>query len=239
MRRYLFIVIALFVTVLNCSCSQEKNLKESGKNIASMEASTQISDSLVCFFSFEIEPWINNRLNNSDFTQSQKDCLREAAQTIFERLSTYVRSSLVKRFQWKALHNYEQWTYFSFRRTLAKKIKFLDRLEYESLFNELNDRLLEGDVSFKSCEILFNDLIFRFNDSHEGEILQTVSLPRVPKKSIINSELVRNLYIYLDENFSDLKRKEKKNVELSLLVSAISKQYADVFDDNNLFAQTK
>lgn len=239
MKRFLFIIFALFFFILNCSCSREKSSNESGKNVNSVEEGTQLSDSLACYFTFDVDSWIDNRLDNSDFTESQKNCLRSTVRSVFDRLSLYVSSSLVKRSHWKALHNYERWIYWSLRRAVAKKIKFLDRLEYESLFNELNDCLLEGDVSFKSCEFLINESIFLFNDSHESEILQTVSLPRIPNNSIINSDLVRALYIYLDKNYSNLKRKEKKKVELSLLVSAVSKQYADVFDNYNLFDKTK
>ena len=239
MRNDIIVIVAIFFSILTCSCSREKNLNESGNNIDSMEVGSQLSDSLVCCFTFEVNQWIDSRLDNGNFSQSQKDCLKDAAQTVFERITSYVTTSLVRRSHWKALHNYEQWIYWSLRRAVAKRIKFLDRLEYESLFNELNDCLLEGDVSFKTCEFLINDFIFRFNDSHENEILQTISLPRIPKNSIINSELVRSLYIYLDEYYSDLNSKEKKKVELSLLICAICKQYADVFDDNSLFDQTK
>ena len=72
-----------------------------------------------------------------------------------------------------------------------------------------------------------------------SEILHTISLPRIPNKSIIHPDLVKGLFLYIEKNYSNLTRKEKKKVEISLLVSAISKQYADVFDNNNLFDQTK
>lgn len=220
MKRFLFTIIALFFLILNNSCSREKGSNESGKNIESVEEGTQLPDSLAYYFTFDVDTWIDNRLNDSDFTASQKNCLRNSLVSCFDCLSSYVNSSLIKSSPWK-------------------QIKLSRRFERESLYIELNNRLLEGDVSFKSCEFLINESIFRFNDSHMSEILHTISLPRIPNKSIIHPDLVKGLFLYIEKNYSNLTRKEKKKVEISLLVSAISKQYADVFDNNNLFDQTK
>ncbi len=220
MKRFLFTIIALFFLILNNSCSREKSSNESGKNIESVEEGTQLPDSLAYYFTFDVDTWIDNRLNDSDFTASQKNCLRNSLVSCFDCLSSYVNSSLIKSSPWK-------------------QIKLSRRFERESLYIELNNRLLEGDVSFKSCEFLINESIFRFNDTQMSEILHTISLPRIPNKSIIHPDLVKGLFIYIEKNYSNLTRKEKKKVEISLLVSAISKQYADVFDNNNLFDQTK
>ena len=74
-------------------------------------------------------------------------------------------------------------------------------------------------------------------------IFANIGLPRSSKVASeangFPERLKTGLFLYIEKNYSNLTRKEKKKVEISLLVSAISKQYADVFDNNNLFDQTK
>ena len=222
MNRSLLIGIAIVVFFLISSCSRENNNEASNNSGSHFEEDVVDVDSLTSLFSFDPEGWINRRVEWNSYTQAQRVCVANTLTSLFDQLSLYVATELVKKTQWKA----------------AKKIIIFDKIEYDALYNDLNNCLLEGDVSFKSCEVFINESILQFNDSHQDDILHTISLPRTPDDSLIDSELVKRLFLFLDTNYSDLKRKEKRALEVSLLVSAISKRYADFFDENDIFGQT-